>query len=203
MAGRAGSTVPTWTFWIFSFDGGQICRQRRTTTSREMADRLRPYAIPAMGLPVCARPAAEPAPADDDVARRFWDVRVLPSPALRVVPDYALTGKPVYLQIGGDRERRFEVDNPLGADVVITATSRYVVEWGDRATTSTVSQGGPWPNGDVTHTYTHMAPEVTISVTQVWEATWSAGDASGTLEGLRTTSSLSLPVRQLQAVRNV
>lgn len=152
---------------------------------------------------MCARAAPEPAAAADELARGFWEVRVLPAPTLDVVPGYALTGKPVYLQIAGPRQRRFDVDNPIGTDVAITATSRYLVEWGDGTTTATSSQGGPWPGGDVTHTYTRAAPAVTVTVTQLWEASWSAGAAAGDLAGLRTSSTLTLPVRQLQAVRNV
>ena len=156
----------------------------------------------------CPDPAAPvgrtPAQVADEAARSFWDVRILPDPVLKVVPGYALTGKPVYLQIDGTREQRFEVANPLGADVAITAQSHYEVDWGDGSPrTTTRSNGGPWPDGDVTHTYTHVSPATTITVTQVWSATWTAGEASGNLRGLRTTGTLTMPVMQVQAVRNL
>ena len=128
---------------------------------------------------------------------------MLPSPVLRTAPDHAITGKLVYLEIGGAREQRFDVANPLGDDVVVTATSRYVVDWGDGTTDRTSSQGGPWPHGDVTHTYTHKSPAATITVTQLWSARWTAGGAAGDLDDLRTTSTLGLRVTDLQAVRNL
>jgi hypothetical protein len=122
---------------------------------------------------------------------------------LAVTPDYAITGKTVYLRIGGAPTATFHVDNPLGPAVDIAATSRYIVDWGDgSAPTTTASQGGPWPDGDVTHVYDRAASTVTITVTQAWSATWTAGPGEGgALDNLRTGGSLSLRVEQLQAVR--
>lgn len=197
------NAAPSWSFWIYSFVDGEFCRQRRTTRVAAVAEQLRPYATYSMALPVCARPApGEPPPSTDDVARSFWDIRVLPSPTLKVVPDYAITGKPVYLQIGGPKDQRFDVDNPIGDDVAITAGSTYLVDWGDGTRTTTASQGGPWPSGDVTHTYVDMAPGRTITVRQVWTAGWTAGPNGGDLADLQTTDTLVVPVTQLQAVRN-
>ena len=127
---------------------------------------------------------------------------MLPDPVLTVVPDYAITGKLVYLQIGGPTDQHFDVHNPIGDDVRITATSRYVVDWGDGTTVTTASQGGAWPRGDVTHTYERTSPGEPIRVTQEWTAHWTAGTGGGDLSDLRTSATLVLPVSQLQAVLN-
>ena len=66
--------------------------------------------------------------------------------------------------------------------------------------TGTTSQGGPYPNGDLRHQYIERGSP-TIEVTQRWTARWSAGGQSGTIaDRLFTTSSLVLPVDELQAV---
>lgn len=199
-----GLSGPTWTFWIFTAGADGFCRQRVTTRVEAVAERMRPFATYSMTLPVCPRPApGDPAPPVDDLARAFWDVRVLPDPVLSVVPDYAITGKLVYLAITGPTEQRFDVDNPIGDDVDITATSEYLVDWGDGTkATRTTSQGGPWPSGDVTHTYVDAGPTRTITVKQVWTAGWSAGSDQGTLTDLSTVATVRIPVTQVQAVRN-
>lgn len=201
---KRATARPTWSFWIYSNVDGQFCRQRRTTHVEAVAEQLRPFTTYSMDLPVCAKPSpGESPPPADEAARSFWDVRVLPSPVLKVVPDYAITGKLVYLQIAGESEQRFDVDNPLGDDVAIHATSTYRVDWGDGTTTTTRSQGGPWPSGDVTHVYERTSPGVAITVTQLWSATWTAGPSTGDLADLQTTGALTMPVTQLQAVRNI
>lgn len=145
-------------------------------------------------------------PTARQIAADVWQqVENLPVPTLDIEPDHAITGKKVYLQILGARTWTRTVDNPIGDDVVITATSDYLVDWGDptyATKDATRSQGGPYPSGDVTHVYTDKAAETRITVTQRWTATWKAGTSTGTLAQLTTTSPpLTLEVRQLQAVR--
>lgn len=156
-------------------------------------------------LPQCPSDSGAPAPpTPEQLARDFWATRQLPTPTLDVTPDYAVSGKRVYLQITGARATTFHVDNPIGPAVDINATSRYVVDWGDGTPpTTTTSQGGPWPDGDVTHVYDRAATSVTIRVTQQWSATWTAATGpGGTLDDLRTGSTLTLRVEQVQPVRN-
>ncbi|HET7489455.1 MAG TPA: hypothetical protein VFJ85_16125 [Acidimicrobiales bacterium] len=193
--------------------GDTFCLRRRSTTNEALAKGAadakwsRSFAQ-ANGASYQQCPAGTPAPRrtqeqiEDDLARHFWDVRVLPDPVLKVVPDYALTGKKVYLQITGERRQHFDVNNPLGDDVAIDATSSYVVDWGDHTTTTTASQGGPWPDGDVTHVYTDVTAGAVITVTQVWAAHWTAGRNSGDLAGLHTAGTLTVPVKELQAIIN-
>jgi len=163
---------------------------------------------PQTGAPRPNCPAdAGPIPTPQTIAAATWQaVKNLPVPTLESQPDFAITGKKVYLQIHGTRTWSQVVDNPIGDDITITATSTYVVHWDDPShpgDTVTASQGGPWPDGDVTHTYTDVAPERDITVTQRWTATWTAGGQSGTLTQLQTQSApLRIEVRQLQAVRD-
>ena len=190
-----------------------LCWRRHSTTDKALASAYNSvYSEEAVAgdglaqLPQCptdGTTVAPPSPAE--LARDFWDVRRLPSPTLAVTPDYAITGKPVYLRIGNPRTTTFDVDNPLGPAVHINATSRYRIDWGDgTAPTTTTSQGGPWPHGDVTHVYDHAVPQgVTITVIQLWSATWTAGPGTGgSLDNLQTAGTLTLRVEQLQAVRN-
>ena len=161
-------------------------------------------ALAAQGFPgvtMCPPRAAAAQPPDPGtLARDFYTGRVLPSPTLKVVPDYGIVGAKVYLQIGGENAKRFDVADPLGAPIAIDATSSYHVDWGDGSSTDTSSHGGPYPDGDVTHVYTHDAPAITIRVTQGWTASWKSGAAGGTLPPLSTTGDLRFRVEQVQAV---
>lgn len=214
--GSNGEGAPgrqVYSYWAVAFAEGGFCRERRYTYDKAEADAYQyafnRQAAEANGLaqlpqcPTDGTTVAPPSPAQ--LAADFWDVRRLPSPTLAVTPDYAITGKPVYLRIGNPRTTTFDVDNPLGAAVHINATSRYRVDWGDGTPpTTTTSQGGPWPHGDVTHVYDHAVPRgVTITVIQLWSATWTAGPGTGgSLDNLQTAGTLTLRVEQLQAVRN-
>lgn len=213
--GANGEGAPgrqVYSYWAVAFADGGFCRARRYTYDRAEAEAYqyafnRQYAE-ANGLaqlaqcPPDATTTAPPSPAE--LARDFWDVRHLPRPTLAITPDYAITGKPVYLRIGNPRTTTFDVANPVGPAVHITATSKYRIDWGDGSPpTTTTSQGGPWPHGDVTHVYDHAVPQATITVTQLWAATWTAGPGTGgSLDNLQTAGTLTLRVEQLQAVRN-
>lgn len=207
-----GPARPVFSYWKLAYTAQGYCRERRVTTDEALArayDYL--YArrgADANGLASLAEcPANVPTvapPNPGDLARDFWDVRHLPSPRLKIVPDYGIVGKRVYLQITGPSATAFDVPNPIGAPVAIAATSRYLVDWGDGTPpTATTSQGGPWPDGDVTHVYDTFHAAVTIRVAQQWSATWTAGPGvTGTLENLRTEGELTIRVDQLQPVRN-
>jgi len=207
----AGSGQHVFAYWRLVSSAGGFCRERQYTTDEALA-RAYDYLADRRGAEAnvidfgaCPPDAATPAAPDPgELARDFWDVRRLPAPTLKVVPDYGIVGKRVHLQIAGPPAATFEVPNPIGAPVGIAATSRYVVDWGDGTpATTTTSRGGPWPDGDVTHVYDTAHPAVTIRVTQRWSATWTAGATTGgTLENLRTEGELTIRVDQLQPVRN-
>jgi hypothetical protein len=197
---------------LWSPDTG-FCVQRRWTRDQAYAERQNRtgFAIRfdrTSGAPrlECPKNAVAAPPNLRQIAEAAWqEVKNLPVPTLAIEPDHAITGKKVYLQIAGERSWSETVDNPIGDDITITATSDYAIDWGDQrqAPTTTTSQGGPWPSGDVTHTYTDAAQARTITVTQRWTATWRAGQATGNLTDLRTQAQpLTFEVRQLQAVRD-
>lgn len=211
-AGAGQSDRPVYAYWLMVYTPEGFCRARRFTTDQAEADAYN-YVYELRSAEaneitqLAACPADAPvtsAPSPGDVARDFWDVRHLPSPSLKTVPDDAIVGKRVYLRIGGPPSTTFDVPNPLGATITIAATSRYVVDWGDGSPPiTTTSQGGPWPHGDVTHVYDTATPTATIRVAQQWSATWTAGPgAAGTLENLQTIGELIIRVDQLQPVRN-
>ena len=211
--GAGNSDRPVYAYWLMVYTPEGFCRARRFTTDPAEADaynyvyeRRAAEANEINQLEACPAdtPAPPAAPNPGDLARDFWDVRHLPSPSPKTVPDDAIVGKRVYLQIGGPPSTTFDVPNPLGTTITIAATSRYVVDWGDGSPpTTTTSQGGPWPDGDVTHVYDTATPAATIRVTQQWSANWSAGPgAAGTLENLQTIGELIIRVDQLQPVRN-
>lgn len=206
--GGSGPAVYSYHALDWSGPGGAICLGSYYTTDRALADlyergeairrqlgHVDPPPCPSHGpTPPVATPGT--------LAQQFWDVRVLPAPTPKVVPDYGIVGKRVFLQIGGEPAKTFTVPDPLGPTITITAASHYVVDWGDGTTTETTSQGGPYPHGDITHVYGNDAPSVTIRVRQRWSATWSAGGPSSPLDPLQTAGSLPFRVVQVQAVRN-
>jgi hypothetical protein len=190
-----------------------FCIDPRWTRNEEYAGRQGRVDFPSRFDPVTGEARATcpeeatAVPAASGIAADVWQhVENLPVPTLRIEPDFAITGKRVFLQIAGARTWTRTIDNPIGDDVVITATSDYVIDWGDPTYAGpdvTTSQGGPYPNGDVTHVYTDETPRTEIRVTQRWRATWRAGTTTGSLDQLTTQAApLPLEVRELQAVRD-
>lgn len=140
----------------------------------------------------------------DDVAAMYWEGASSPPPPtpLHVAPGRALTGLPAYLEIGGDNPYTETHDTPLGV-LTFSMTPRYVVSWGDGATVETESQGGPYPDGDLVHTYTD-AEAITITVDAYWRTGWTLAGESGSLpeRPVPTSADLDLDVEQRQVVTN-
>ena len=151
-------------------------------------------AAPTPGAP------AQPAPTPAELAVQFWRELPLPSPQPHIAPGRAITGKTAYLETRGQTRRVFGQDTPLGR-LELTATGTYYVDWGDGTTTGPHdTEGGPWPDGKITHTYVDVG-RYDVVVTERWSATWTLGGAGGDLSGLRTTGRIEdFPVEQVQAV---
>lgn len=135
---------------------------------------------------------------------QMWQTEVAPPPPTPLVVNNghgSLTGITAYLEIGGDPAPTQTIPNPIGPDIVITMTPRYVVHWGDGATTETTSQGGPPRGGDLTHTWIDVGT-MDVAVEAYWRATWSAGAVGGNLPELPapTSETEPVPVEQWQAV---
>lgn len=138
---------------------------------------------------------------DPDVVRDQV-VHELPVPDPTAQPGWALTGMPTYLEIGADTVYDQTLTGELlPVAVTVSGSATYHVDWGDGTTTTHTSSGGPYPDGDVVHTYAHAADEVEIVVTPVWELEWSAAGLTMPLEIVLEPATYQLPVRELQSVR--
>ena len=136
-------------------------------------------------------------------AALIWQDRVeLPDPVLAIKPGHAVTGKPAYLEVTSPRTIRMNT-TAFGHAVELTVTSVLDIDWGDGTLERNVTrQGGPWPHGDITHVYTDTQAEAPVHVTQRWKASWRVGNQTGVIaDQLFTESTLLLPVREIQAVR--
>ncbi|HET9444279.1 MAG TPA: hypothetical protein VFO65_13195 [Acidimicrobiales bacterium] len=174
-------------------------RSRQADVYEQLALRLVPRYGACSNSPV--RRGGAPAPAV--LAAQVWREQVqLPAPALTIAPGFALTGKPAYLEIATPRRVQASYE-ALGESVFIDATGVLDVDWGDGTVeTGLTRHGGPWPEGDISHVYTHVG-DLTVTATLRWTATWRVGQSSGRIDdGLLTTGALPLEIRQLQAVRD-
>jgi hypothetical protein len=155
--------------------------------------------------------SSNPRPSPFDAAVQAWQTEVkLPDPILSTNPSIAITGLDTFLTISGPTTVTWS-GTALGMPVHINVTSTYDIDWdeprpdaskpnGAAKITGTTSQGGPWPNGDLRHQYIERG-SATIQVTQRWTAHWSVGSESGVLaDRLHTTSSLTVPIQEIQAV---
>lgn len=150
----------------------------------------------------------DPAAVAEALALRFFEEAPLDRPAPRIQPGWALTGKQAFLEVGSAAlSRQFSFDTVVGR-INLDVTSYITVDWGDGTTTGPhYSEGGPWPDGDITHIY-QRAGVYTVTVTQHWEGDWgvtggAAGGLGGDLPPLPLTSTIdNFEARQVQAVRN-
>lgn len=156
-------------------------------------------------LPACPATqgggGGQPPPSPAELALEFWHEVPLPQPQPSIAPGRAITGKPAFLETRGERRAVFTRDTPNGP-LSIEATGVYYVDWGDGTTGGPYPfEGGPWPDGKITHEYIDVG-SYDVVVTERWSATWRLGGESGTLEELRTSGTIDdFPVEQVQAVR--
>ncbi len=134
------------------------------------------------------------------IAMQGWEEVQLPKPQPYIAPGWAITGKYAYLETRGQLRHVFTKGTPIGP-LEITSTGRYFVDWGDGEKTGPYStEGGPWPDGTITHTYIHVG-HYDVVVTEEWTATWRLGPASGNLSGQRTVGRIDdFRVEQIQVV---
>lgn len=134
-------------------------------------------------------------------AREYLRTVVLPVPAPAVAPGEMVVGWAAYLEVGSPLAHRIdEATTPFGP-AIFTLTSTVTVDWGDGEVTGPVATtGGPFPDGDLTHTYLRQGA-YDIVVSQAWVATWQVGGESGTVDGLLTEAVLEdFPVQEIEAV---
>lgn len=199
-----------WPVLVWEPDAGRTCVELRrevfpgaATSQRAEEAEARMHSLLAQ-WPLCTtEPGAAPASVIPFLARQYIERVGLPRPDPHIAPGYALAGKPAYLETRSTlRPPRFTAPTPAGP-IEVEATGTYAVDWGDGSATETFGfEGGPWPEGRITHAYTH-AGTYTVRVTTTWTATWTAGGSSGTVMGITTSATIAdFEVRQLQAVRN-
>lgn len=157
--------------------------------------------------PAAASPAAAPAPPAPPpvspvvLAQRFFSTIPLPVPRPSIPPGSAITGLPAYLVTDGNLDPvAYREHTPLG-ELLVTAHGSYEVNWGDGTVSGPyATEGRPYPNGIITHTYDNVG-KYTVTVTVSWTATWTLGAMGGTLGGLRTVGTIrGFPVGQEQAI---
>jgi hypothetical protein len=126
----------------------------------------------------------------------------LPLPEPQIAPGWALTGMPAYLEVGAPATFSATVDGAtLPVTVEFDATATYRVEWGDGHVSEHASSGGPWPEGDIVHTYADAVGR-TVVVTPIWSVTATGAGQTFTFPEVALVSSeLELPVREMQSVR--
>lgn len=150
------------------------------------------------------QPARAGAPASVDtplvVATTYWERVPLPKPQPYIAPGRAITGKLAYLETRNATTFTYTNETPFGP-LEIVATARYYVDWGDGNNTGPHStEGGPWPDGTITHQYIDVG-SYDVVVTERWTATWRLAGSSGILRELRSVGRIqNFPVQQIQAV---
>ncbi len=153
--------------------------------------------------PVCPVPPGSEAAPDTPLTyvARYWQNVPLPRPEPHIAPGRAITGMFAYMETRGTTTHTFtEPGTPFGP-LMIVATGRYYVDWGDGTHTGPhTHEGEPWPDGQITHEYLHVGA-YDVVVIERWTATWTFGSQSGILTELRTAGRIEdFPVQQIQAV---
>lgn len=155
--------------------------------------------------PCPLRPSVQGEPASVEtpwiIAMRYWEQVPLPRPAPYIAPGRAITGKTAYLETRGRVTQTYTNPSTPYGQLTIVATGSYEVDWGDgTASKQHAAEGEAWPNGQITHIYTHVG-FYDIRVTERWTATWSLGGEQGRLRTLATSGFIDdFPVEQIQAV---
>jgi len=119
----------------------------------------------------------------------------LPAPALTVQPDrgWVLVNKDTVVY-ASPSPATFDI-TLLGVPVHLSATpATYTWDFGDGATTTTISPGHPWPDDDIAHAYTHLGT-YQIALTTTWTATYTLGadPTVRTVPGTAATTTTSTP----------
>ena len=134
------------------------------------------------------------------VALSHWARVPLPRPQPHIAPGRAITGKPAYLEARGSVAYTYSSETVVGILEIIAKGTHYI-EWGDGTSSGPfTTNGGPWPEGEITHAYIEVG-KFNVVVTTRWTATWRLGDGRGTLPSTETIGQIEdFPVEQIQAV---
>ncbi|MGI8685186.1 MAG: hypothetical protein ACR2MO_08890 [Acidimicrobiales bacterium] len=184
------------------------CRPPGTPGGRELLSTM--LANPSIAIQWVSsyRCGGEEPPPPRELARQVIEEVGLPAPVPVIAPGWAITGMRGYLEpsltapvIDGRPTVSATRTTELG-EMAVTATAVYRVDWGDGERTGPViGPGGPWPDGNLTHTWTTIGT-YDVVVAADWTVRWRMGAASGTLTTTTEGRIEAFRVDQLQAVRN-
>lgn len=115
---------------------------------------------------------------------------------------WVYVNKPVYFEADAvAHDRQLTV---LGQQVTVHLTPvGYTWDAGDgSAAFDTVSPGGAWPDGEVTHTYRKARSNVSVGLTVEWSATFTVLGTTYPVAGTTIASTASVPfeIREAEAV---
>lgn len=214
--GRSGPSYAGWDYDIArAVDGGpciqfsqvgtadQAGADALTSATNRDLDFLRPSmggVCPPGQVPTGAAGPVVPSP-EEFILAWVRDAE-LPPPRPVIAPGWAITGLPAYLESNGTAVHQPPSEGTPHGDLVVTAEFAHLtVDWGDgRGSQRYDSLGGPYPGGDVTHTYVDVGARQ-VQVTQHWDVTASVGGVSMTFDGMYSDAApLILDVEQVQAV---
>jgi hypothetical protein len=161
--------------------GGQRCPRNKTayrlylttkTTTNQLVMTL------CLGSPRDVIPVGDQAQADVD--RYLKDV--VP-PQMHVVvqpPNGVLSNLPAYFEAQQPKLQPQQFGGPQVTETITITAAHYTWEWGDgTAPLRTDDAGGPYPDGNVTHTYDRAA-HLTVALTTEWSATYTIAVAGQT-----------------------
>jgi hypothetical protein len=147
----------------------------------------------------CTGDPDEPA-LDPEMVRQVI-VAQLPLPDPAIDPGRAITGLRSYLDVGAPTSWGAGIEGDLlPIRVEIDAAARYRVDWGDGTVETYASNGGPYPDGDITHVYT-VVGDHTVTVTPIWTVRWTGGGLDVTFTAELVPATVDLPVGEVQSVR--
>jgi hypothetical protein len=117
-------------------------------------------------LPVGQRAAQAAATYMKDLRPPAADVRTQPARGI-------LVQLPVYFIVHPPAPAPAAFGPPALTEKITISSASYQWNWGDHSQpTSTTSAGGPYPSGDVTHTY-HQHGPVTATLTSTWTGSYT------------------------------
>lgn len=145
------------------------------------AHRLYPYCI-QRDVTVITPPTN---PTNDTAIIRYVISRQLPQPNPSLDPPFALVGLKAFLSSGASLSDHLDTETAIG-EVTADATGVLNVDFGDGSPSlTTTSLGGPFPSGNITHTWTATGCYV-VTVTENWTVSYHTPNGGGTITGLST-----------------
>lgn len=132
---------------------------------------------------------ADPAVEAAAIAEEYIRNLSMPEPNPEMSAPEGISGATHSLDLNIPDAQTFRTETGEFGELRATAHGRFTINWGDGTTSTHTSAGGPWPDGDIWHTWTKSG-NYDIAVQADWVLDWSLGSYSGTLVGLGTDATL-------------